>query len=119
MSNHHKINYVEFPSKDLPSTKSFFLNAFGWSFEDYGPEYTAFTGEGLDGGFFKSDIAAQTSNGSALVVLYSENLEQSVQSVQDAGASVIKPIFSFPGGRRFHFQEPGGNEVAIWSDNDP
>ena len=119
MSNHNKINYVEFPSKDLESTRSFFSKAFGWTFVDYGPEYIAFTGEGLDGGFFKADAAAQTSNGSALIVLYSENLEQSAQQVQDAGATIVKPIFAFPGGRRFHFEEPSGNEFAVWSDKEP
>jgi len=116
MNDHHKINYVEFPSRDIESTKLFFTNAFGWSFQDYGPDYAAFTGEGLDGGFYKADASSQTSNGSALVVLYSENLEQSVREVEQAGATIVKPIFSFPGGRRFHFTEPSGNEFAIWSD---
>ena len=119
MSNHHKINYVEIPSKDLESTKSFFVKAFGWSFTDYGPDYTAITDGGLDGGFFRAETVAQTSNGSALVVLYSEELERTEQDVQDSGASIVKPIFSFPGGRRFHFTEPSGSEFAVWSDKEP
>jgi len=119
MPTHHKISYAEFPSRDIDSTKSFFVNAFGWSFVDYGPDYTSFANQGLDGGFYKADASAKTSNGSALVVLYSENLEQSVQQVQDAGATIVKPIFSFPGGRRFHFEEPSGNEFAMWSDKEP
>ncbi len=119
MSNHHKINYVEIPSSDLELTKSFFVNVFGWSFVDYGPEYTAITDGGLDGGFFKADTVAQTSSGSALVVLYSQDLEETLQAVEKAGASIIKPIFSFPGGRRFHFTEPSGSEFAVWSDKEP
>jgi hypothetical protein len=116
MSQHQKINYVEYPSKDIEATKAFFSAAFGWSFTDYGPEYTAFANEGLDGGFFKSDKAASTDNGSALIVFYSEALEETQSKVVSAGGVIIKPIFSFPGGRRFHFTEPSGNEFAVWSD---
>ena len=116
MSNHHKISYVEFQSKDMKATKSFFQAAFGWSFVDYGPEYASFVGAGLDGGIFQSDLAASTDRGSALVVLYSENLEETQARVADAGGEIIKTIFSFPGGRRFHFTEPSGNELAVWSD---
>jgi uncharacterized protein len=115
MSRHEKINYVEYPSRDLAGTKRFFSEAFGWSFEDYGPDYTAFCDQGLDGGFFRSDLAARTETGSALVVLYSDDLEGTLDKVEAAGGKVVKPIFSFPGGRRFHFIEPGGNEWAVWS----
>lgn len=116
MHAHEKINYVELPSRNLEATKRFFQGAFGWTFEDYGPDYAAFTGQGLDGGFFRSEQAAQTSRGSALVVLYSQDLEQTLAKVEAAGGEVIQPIFSFPGGRRFHFNEPGGSELAVWSD---
>lgn len=116
MSNHEKINYVEFPSKDIEATKAFFTSVFGWSFTDYGPDYAAFANAGLDGGFFKSDRAASTDAGSALVVLYSQALEETQSKVVDAGGVIVKPIFSFPGGRRFHFTEPSGNELAVWSD---
>lgn len=113
---HEKINYVEFPSQDLPATKRFFSDAFGWTFEDYGPDYSAFTGECLDGGFFRSELAGRTENGSALLVFYSADLEDTLAKVVAAGAEIAKPVFSFPGGRRFHFIEPGGNEFAVWSD---
>jgi predicted enzyme related to lactoylglutathione lyase len=115
MSNHEKINYVEFPSGDLLATKKFFKEVFEWSFEDYGPEYTAFSNSGLDGGFFKSSKQS-TENGSALVVLYSNDLEATQTKIQQSGGKITKSIFSFPGGRRFHFVEPGGNELAVWSD---
>ncbi|MFQ5753829.1 MAG: VOC family protein [bacterium] len=116
MNEHEKINYVEFPAKDIEATKAFFTEVFGWSFVDYGPEYTAFSNEGIDGGFFKSDLTSSTANGSALIVFYSKNLEQTQLKIENAGGSIIKPIFSFPGGRRFHFTEPSGNEFAVWSD---
>ncbi|MDQ3329397.1 MAG: VOC family protein [Planctomycetota bacterium] len=116
MPAHEKINYVEYPARDLDSTKHFFRAAFGWEFVDYGPEYSAFTGQGLDGGFFKSDLAASTRQGSALIILYSERLEDTLAKVVAAGGEVVKPIFSFPGGRRFHFTEPSGNELAVWSE---
>lgn len=114
---HHKINYVEFPSKDLMATKTFFEKAFNWQFKDYGPEYTAIEEGGLDGGFYQSDTCSLTENGSTLVVIYSANLDASQQSVTAAGGTIIKPIFAFPGGRRFQFLEPGGNELAVWSDD--
>jgi len=116
MNKHEKINYVEFPSKDIDVTKSFFINALGWKFVDYGPEYVAFSNEGLDGGFFKSDLTASTINGSALIVFYSNDLEATQSKIENAGGSIVKPIFSFPGGRRFHFCDPNGNEYAVWSD---
>lgn len=116
MPRHEKINYVEYPSRDLASTKRFFREAFGWTFEDYGPDYAAFSDQGLDGGFFSSELAARTDQGSALVVFYSDRLEDTLAKVQAAGGEVVKPIFAFPGGRRFHFTEPGGNEFAVWSE---
>ena len=115
MLRHEKINYVEYPSRDLEETKRFFERAFGWTFEDYGPDYAAFSDQGLDGGFFRSDLAARTESGSALIVLYSEDLEGTLAKVETAGGQVVKPIFAFPGGRRFHFTEPSGNELAVWS----
>jgi predicted enzyme related to lactoylglutathione lyase len=115
MSAHETINYVEYPARDLAGTKRFFQQVFGWAFEDYGPDYAAFSGQGLDGGFFKSGLAARTDRGSALVVFRSENLEDTLARVVAAGGEVVKPIFSFPGGRRFHFTEPSGNEFAVWS----
>ena len=116
MNLHEKINYVEFPAKDLPAKKAFFQSAFGWSFVDYGPEYTAFSDQGLDGGFFKSDLASSSEKGAALVIFYSNQLEATLEKVEKAGGSIVKPIYSFPGGRRFHFTEPSGNEFAVWSE---
>lgn len=116
MNKHESINYVEFPSNNLSATKVFFEKVFGWSFEDYGPEYTAFVDSGLEGGFFKSEKHATTENGSALIVLYSKDLEATQTKIEEAGGKIIKQIFSFPGGRRFHFTEPSGNELAVWSD---
>ncbi len=116
MPEHEKIDYVEFPARDIEQTKAFFATVFGWSFTDYGPEYTAFSGQGLDGGFFTSDQVSSTDKGSALIVFYSEVLEQTRDKIEGAGGHIIKPIFSFPGGRRFHFSDPSGNEYAVWSD---
>jgi uncharacterized protein len=111
-----KINYIEMPSRDIHLTKQFFSEAFGWSFVDYGPEYVAIENAGLDGGFFKSDKAAATENGSVLVVLYSAELEKTVEKVKKVGGAITQDIFSFPGGRRFHFTDPNGNEYAVWSE---
>jgi len=116
MNQHEKMNYVEFPAKDLGATKAFFESIFGWSFTDYGPEYTAFENQGLDGGFFQSDLASSTENGAALIVFYSDQLEATLEKVEKAGGSILKPIYSFPGGRRFHFTEPSGNEFAVWGE---
>ncbi len=116
MNIHEKINYVEFASANIPETKRFFSQVFGWTFEDYGPDYTAFAGEGLDGGFFTADKAASTENGSALIIFYSEDLPSTLAKVKHAGGNIVRDIFSFPGGRRFHFTEPAGNEFAVWSD---
>lgn len=117
MPTHGKIDYVEYPARDIEATKRFFAQAFGWSFEDYGPDYAAFSGEGLDGGFFRSRDAARTDRGSALIVFYSDDLESTLAKVVAAGGEIARPIFSFPGGRRFHFIEPSGNELAVWSES--
>jgi predicted enzyme related to lactoylglutathione lyase len=116
VSNHEKINYLEFPARDLEKTKTFFSDVFDWSFQDYGAEYTAFSNAGIEGGFFKSDLCAATKNGSALIVFYSEQLEKTQIKIEQAGGEITKPIFSFPGGRRFHFSDPSNNEYAVWSD---
>lgn len=113
MQKHHKINYLEFPATDISRTKEFYQNAFGWKFTDYGPEYTAFSDGDFEGGFAKAETVKP---GGALVILYSEKLEASLESVKKNGGEIIKPIFEFPGGRRFHFTDPSGNELAVWSD---
>ena len=116
MNRHEKINYVEFPARDMEKTKRFFGEVFGWDFQDYGSEYIAFSDEGLDGGFYLSDKFSSTANGAALVVFYSERLEETLGKVEAAGGKIVLPVFSFPGGRRFHFSDPSGNEFAVWSD---
>jgi predicted enzyme related to lactoylglutathione lyase len=116
MPEHEKIDYVEFPARDIEATKSFFSAVFGWSFEDYGPDYVAFSNQGIDGGFYTSDLASSTQNGGALIVFYSKELESTQSKIVEAGGEIIRPIFSFPGGRRFHFSDPNGNEFAVWSD---
>ena len=116
MNEHEKMNYVEFPAKDMAATKDFFTKVFGWSFEDYGPDYTAFSNEGLDGGFYQADLAATTKTGSALIVFYSKDLKKTQAKIEAAGGSILRPIFSFPGGSRFHFSDLNGNEYAVWSD---
>lgn len=116
MNVHEKMNYVELPATNIEGTKAFFTAVFGWEFTDYGPDYTAFEDEGLDGGFYQSDLTATTANGSALIVFYSETLEETQAKIEGAGGKIIRPIFSFPGGRRFHFTDPSGNEFAVWSE---
>ncbi len=111
------IDYVELPARNLEASKAFFTEVFGWSFTDYGPDYSAFA-SGLDGGFFRADKRVDADAGSALVVLYSAALEDTLAAVVRAGGDVKTTIFSFPGGRRFHFCDPSGNEFAVWSDVD-
>ncbi len=107
------INYVEFKAHNLEETKSFYSNVFGWKFTDYGPTYTAFAESGLDGGFEKTED--EIVNG-ALIVLYHTDLEALEPEIVKAGGTINKQIFSFPGGRRFHFKDPSGNELAVWSE---
>lgn len=107
------INYVEFKAKDLEEIKTFYTAAFDWEFMDYGPGYVAFSGGGLDGGFEKSD--SEVVNG-ALIILYHQNLESIKTRIIQAKGRISKDIFAFPGGKRFHFLDPAGNELAVWSD---
>lgn len=116
MKEHEKLNYVEFAAKDLSATKAFFESVFGWTFTDYGPEYTAFSNQGLDGGFYHSNVRCDVKSGGALLVFYSANIQLTMEKVVDAGGTIVRPIFEFPGGCRFHFQEPSGNEFAVWSE---
>lgn len=107
-----KIDYVELPGGDLPAAKAFYADAFGWAFTDYGPTYAAFS-EGVDGGF-QADPAEAPAK--PLVILYADDLEAMEAKVRAAGGRIVKPIFRFPGGRRFHFADPAGNELAVWSE---
>jgi len=107
-----KLDYLELPAAGgtLDSVKSFYSAAFSWSFTDYGPTYSAFA-EGLDGGF---QADAGEAPGKPLPVLYSENLEETLAAIESAGGAIVRPILAFPGGRRFHFTDPAGNELAVW-----
>ena len=109
-----KLDYLEMPATGgtLDIVKAFYSAAFSWTFTDYGPTYSAFS-EGLDGGF---DAEAAEARPKPLPVLYSENLEETLAAVESAGGTILKPIFSFPGGRRFHFADPAGNELAVWGE---
>jgi len=112
----NKIDYLEFATTDIAASKRFFTDAFGGAFVDYGPEYTAFIDQGVDGGFFKADKVATSEDGAPLTVFYTDSIERVLSKVQSAGGMIAKPIFDFPGGRRFQFSEPGGNEMAVWTD---
>ncbi|UCH39599.1 MAG: VOC family protein [Gammaproteobacteria bacterium] len=116
MHDHEKLDYVEYPAVNLEATRNFFREVFGWTFEEFGPDYCAFAEQGLDGGFYRSELYSSTRNGSALLVFYSSDLEATLAKIERAGGRIEKPVFAFPGGRRFHFSEPSGNEFAVWSD---
>lgn len=107
------INYVEFKAKDLEEIKQFYAQAFGWSFTDYGPNYVAFAESGIAGGFEKTD--EEIVNG-ALVVIHHRELELARKAVLKAKGKISVDIFSFPGGRRFQFVDPSGNELAVWTE---
>ena len=107
-----QIDYVEFKATDMEQTKTFYKTVFGWKFTDYGPDYTSFADGRINGGFTKSDAVVP---GGPLVVLLTTDLEAAQASVKEHGGKIVKPIFSFPGGRRFQFTDPSGNELAVWS----
>jgi len=111
-----KIDYVEFPGgADLPQTKAFYAQAFGWSFTDYGPDYAA-ASEGLDSGFYGAIDEPDQVVAKPLVILFAHDLEAMQAKVEAAGGVITRPIFSFPGGRRFHFKDPAGNELGVFSE---
>ena len=116
MNKETLINYVELPCRDIPATKTFFAAVFGWTFTDYGPSYVEFHDKGIVGGFYESANASLTENGATLLVFYSPDLESVQSQIEASGGAIIKAVFDFPGGRRFHFTEPSGNEFAVWSD---
>ncbi len=109
-----KIDYVEFPAKDMGQIKRFYGDAFGWTFQNWGDEYVAFEGAGLDGGF-----AAEGGPTRPLTILYAHDLEAMEARVRAAGGEITREIQAFPGGRRFHFTDPAGNELGVWSATDP
>jgi predicted enzyme related to lactoylglutathione lyase len=111
--HHLRIDYIELPTTDISESKRFYGEVFGWRFQDYGPDYASLEDGRLAGGFRKE---AAVKPGGPLVIMYSRELEATERSVREAGGWIVKEIFSFPGGRRFHFADPSGNELAVWSD---
>lgn len=110
-SNH--INYIELYANDLTKIKKFYSQAFGWQFTDYGDRYVAFAESGLQGGF---EFSEKPIVNGALVVLYHKDLDQCIDNIKKAGGTISIDTFSFPGGKRFHFTDPSGNELAVWSE---
>jgi predicted enzyme related to lactoylglutathione lyase len=114
MSTHHTIDYIEFTVRDLAAAKRFYAAAFGWQFNDYGPEYAGIKGgTGEVGGLHQSNEARTRG---PLVILYSKDLEKSVATVKAVGGKILREPYAFPGGRRFHFTDPSGNELGVWSE---
>jgi predicted enzyme related to lactoylglutathione lyase len=110
---HHAIDYIEISVRDLAAGKRFYGAAFGWQFNDYGPAYAGIRGAEREmGGLAQADNVA---TGGPLVVLYSLDLDATLAAVRAAGGEISKKPFTFPGGRRFHFRDPSGNELAVWS----
>lgn len=112
---HHSFHYIELPSTDNAAMKAFYGDVFGWTFQDYGPTYVAIHGAGVEGGFDADSGTRKPSAQGALIIIYSKDLEASEAAVKATGAEITAPIFSFPGGRRFHFKDPSGNELGIWT----
>lgn len=110
------INYLEIPVKDIEASKEFFSELFGWTFVDYGPDYTCFIGASIDGGFYKSDNNGFTSEGGPLIVFYFSEIDEIKQKVKSLSGTIVKDTFEFPGGRRFHFTDKNNNEYAVWTD---
>ena len=107
------IDYIEFNVADIARSKAFYGAAFGWTFTDYGPDYCEFSDGRMTGGF---DASGPVTPGGPLVVLYGAELPEVLRRVEAAGGRIVKPVFDFPGGRRFHFTDPDGYELAVWSD---
>jgi len=114
LSAKNRIDYVEIPVTDLAKTRDFFTSMFGWSFQEWGDEYMSFNDGRLNGGFRHSAEPAPSTG--VLLVFFSDDLERDVERVKDLGGTISQAIFSFPGGRRFHFVDPAGNEYAMWAE---
>ncbi len=112
--NNNSISYLEIACSDLSASKVFFRNVFGWSFHDYGSEYSAFSGAIVNGGFYQSSHKPEKN--SVLVVLYHSDLDAIKATIKKHGGQISREIFAFPGGHRFHFLDPSGQEYAVWSE---
>jgi predicted enzyme related to lactoylglutathione lyase len=117
-AHHHKINYIEFSTTSVAKARTFYSNVFGWTFQDWGPDYISFSSEsgGIDGGFRAAPAPGTTGDSAPLVVLYSADLKKTEEAIVAAGGSIVVPTFEFPGGRRFHFSDGTGNVLAVWSE---
>jgi predicted enzyme related to lactoylglutathione lyase len=113
VSNDRRIDYIELPATDLERVKAFYTQVFGWTFTDYGDDYIAFEDGRLTGGFYR---ASGVTAGGPLIVVYARDLASVQQAIEGAGGQVVRPVFAFPGGRRFHFSDPSGNVLAVWSE---
>jgi uncharacterized protein len=111
--NDRRIDNIEFAVSDIARSLAFYGKAFGWTFTDYGPDYCEFSDGRLTGGFAKGNPA---TSGGPLVILYAEDLSETQRRLEALGAKIVKPVFAFPGGRRFHFHDLDGYELAVWSD---
>jgi predicted enzyme related to lactoylglutathione lyase len=107
------IDYIEFPATDIAATKRFYQDVFAWVFTDYGPDYTSFADGRIAGGFTKE---TQVGGLGPLIVIYAEDLAAVQEKIKAANGKIVKPTFEFPGGKRFHFTDPSGNELSVWSD---
>jgi predicted enzyme related to lactoylglutathione lyase len=114
--NDQRIDYVEFSVSDIARSRDFYGKAFGWSFKDYGPAYCEFNDGRLTGGFALDGGGNASKAGGPLVILYAGDLDATQARLERAGARIVKPAYAFPGGRRFHFADPDGYELAVWSD---
>lgn len=112
----NRIDYVEIPVTDVQRAKKFYGEVFGWDFVDYGPDYASFHDGRLDGGLSGLPKDTGGGRGGPLVVFYDASLKDKVVKIKEAGGQITKEIFEFPGGSRFHFLDPDGNEFAIWSE---
>jgi uncharacterized protein len=113
--NDQRIDYIEFSVGDISRSRDFYDKAFGWSFKDYGPSYCEFNDGRLTGGFALGGDGNPGGPGGPLVILYADDLDETQRRIEAAGGSIAKPVYSFPGGRRFHFADPDGYELAVWS----
>ena len=114
-TNDLRIDYVELTVHDIARSREFYGNAFGWSFKDYGPSYCEFGDGRLTGGFALGDPRPGGAPGGPLVIIYADDIVAAQRRLEQSGATIVKPLFSFPGGRRFHFTDPDGYELAVWS----
>jgi uncharacterized protein len=114
--NNLRLDYVEFAVGDVAAAKKFYTEAFGWQFTDYGPDYTSFSDGRLAGGFRAETASAARVPTNPLIVIFAGDLEDAERRVTRAAGRIVKPAFEFPGGRRFHFTDPNGLELAVWSD---